>query len=84
MKHIRWEYGVKGILDTRERQLCEEIDVLCSNIIEKGKEISVVISIEGGNQFHVRDSENHNLIGYMSAEQCKYVLWGILVDIMYM
>ena len=83
MKHIKWDYGVKGILDDKEKQLCEEIDALCSNIIARGKEISVAISIEGGNQFHIRDTES-SLVGYMTAEQCKYALKGIFVAISYM
>ena len=81
--HIKWNYGVTGVLDSKEKQLCEEIDALCSNIIAKGKNIYVVISIEGGNQFHIRDAES-SLVGYMTAEQCKYALKGMLVAIMYM
>lgn len=84
MKHIKWNYGITGILDSKEKQLCEEIDALCSSIIANGKDISVVISIEGGNQFHIRDKDDCNLASYMSAEQCKYTLNGILAAIMYM
>lgn len=81
--HIKWNYGVTGILDDKEKQLCDEIDALVSSIITKGKDISVVISIEGGNQFHIRDTES-SLVGYMTAEQCKYALKGMLASIMYM
>ena len=83
MKNIKWDNGVVGILSEKEKQICNEIDALASSIIAKGKDISVVISIEGGNQFHIRNNED-SLIGYLSAEQCKYALKGIVVSIMYM
>ena len=83
MKHIKWNYGVVGYLDDEEKQLCNEIDELCSNIIANGKDISVVISIEGGNQFHIKNTESL-LVGYITAEQCKYALRGMLTAILYM
>ena len=83
MEHIKWDYGVKGILDDKEKQLCEDMDAICIGIIEKGKDISVVISIEGGNQFHIKDGKG-SLVSYMTAEQCKYALKGIFAAISYM
>lgn len=82
-KHIKWDNGITGYLSEREKQICNEIDALISSIIAKGKDVSVVVSIEGGNQFHIRNKGN-SLIGYLSAEQCEYALKGIIVSIMYM
>ena len=75
--HIKWNYGVTGYLSEKEKQICNEIDALASSIIAKGKDISVVISIEEGNQFHIRNNGD-SLIGYLSAEQCKYAIMGML------
>ena len=81
--HIKWNYGVTGYLSEKEKQICNEIDALASSIIAKGKDISVVISIEGGNQFHIK-RDTGSLIGYMNAEQCWYALKGIMTSLLYM
>ena len=81
--HIKWDYGVTGYLSEKEKQVCTEIDTIVSNINAQGKNISVIISIEGDNQFHIKNA-NGSLLCYMSVEQCKYALKGIYVSIMYM
>ena len=82
MKHIKWDYDISGYLSEKEKKNCKEIDKLIETLHSKNKNISVVITIEGGNQFHIRNNEE-SLLGYMTAEQCKYALKGILVCIYY-
>ena len=78
--HIKWHYGVTGYLSEKEKEHCLLIDSLLDSCEE---DVYVVITIEGGNQFHIRDTES-SLVGYMTAEQCKYALKGMLAAIMYM
>lgn len=82
MKHIKWDHDISGYLNEKEKKNCKEIDKLIETLHSKNKNISVVITIEGGNQFHIRNNEE-SLLGYMTAEQCKYALKGILVCIYY-
>ena len=74
MLNIKWDNGVAGYLSKSEKELCEKIDREISAINAVSKtEISVIISIEGGNQFHIK-KDTGSLIGYMNAEQCWYAL----------
>ena len=84
MLNIKWDNGVTGCLSESEKELCEKIDreISAINAISK-TEISVVISIEGGNQFHIK-KDTGSLIGYMNAEQCWYTLKGIMASLLYM
>lgn len=82
MKHIKWDHDISGYLSEKEKKNCKEIDKLIETLHSKNKNISVVITIEGGNQFHIRNNEE-SILGYMTAEQCKYALKGILVCIYY-
>lgn len=83
MLNIKWDNGVTGYLSESEKELCEKIDreISAINAISK-TEISVVISIEGGNQFHIK-KDTGSLIGYMNAEQCWYALKGIMASLLY-
>ena len=55
MLNIKWDNGVTGYLSESEKELCGRIDREISAINAVSKtEISVVISIEGGNQFHIK------------------------------
>lgn len=83
MLNIKWDNGVRGYLSTSEKELCKKIDREISAINAVSKtEISVVISIEGGNQFHIK-KDTGSLIGYMNAEQCWYALKGIMTSSLY-
>lgn len=82
MKYIKWDYDILGYLSKEEKRNCEAIDKYLEIPHSRNKNISVVISIDGGNQFHIKNNEE-SLIGYMTAEQCKYALRGILVCIYY-
>ena len=84
MLNIKWDNGVTGYLSESEKELCEKIDreISAINAISK-TEISVVISIESGNQFHITTNTG-SLIVYMSAEQCWYALKGIMASLLYM
>lgn len=82
MKYIKWDYDILGYLSKEEKRNCEAIDKYLEILHSRNKNISVVISIDGGNQFHIKNNEE-SLIGYMTAEQCKYALRGILVRIYY-
>ena len=56
MLNIKWDNGVVGYLSESEKELCEKIDREISAINAVSKtEISVIISIEGGNQFHIKE-----------------------------
>ena len=78
MLNIKWDNGVTGYLSKSEKELCEKIDREISAINTVSKtEISVVISIEGGNQFHIYNGEKR-ILSYMTAEQCKYAIMGML------
>lgn len=84
MLNIKWDNGVTGYLSESEKELCEKIDREISTINAVSKtEISVVISIEGGNQFHIKRNTG-SLLGYMNADQCFCALEGILVSLLYM
>lgn len=85
MLNIKWDNGVTGYLSTKEKELCEKIEreVSVINAVSK-TEISVVISIEGGNQFHIKKNNTGSLLGYMNADQCFCALEGILVSLLYM
>lgn len=82
MKYIKWDYDILGYLSEEEKRNCEAIDKYLEILHSRNENISVVISIDGGNQFHIKNNEE-SLIGYMTAEQCKYALRGILVCIYY-
>lgn len=82
MKYIKWDYNISGYLSEEEKRNCKAIDKYLEILHSQNKNISVVISIDGGNQFHIKNNEE-SLIGYMTAEQCKYALRGILVCIYY-
>lgn len=84
MLNIKWDNEVTGYLSESEKELCEKIDREISAINAVSKtEISVVISIEGGNQFHIKRNTG-SLLGYMNADQCFCALEGILVSLLYM
>lgn len=84
MLNIKWDNGVTGYLDESEKELCKKIDrkISAINAISK-TEISVVISIEGGNQFHIKKNKS-SLLDYMNAEQCWFALKGIMISLLYM
>lgn len=82
MKYIKWDYNISRYLSEEEKRNCKAIDKYLEILHSQNKNISVVISIDGGNQFHIKNNEE-SLIGYMTAEQCKYALRGILVCIYY-
>lgn len=82
MKYIKWDYNISGYLSEEEKGNCKEIDKCLEALHSQNKNISVVITIEGGNQFHIKNNEEI-LLAYMTAEQCKYALKGILVCIYY-
>lgn len=84
MLNIKWDNGVVGYLSENEKELCGKINREISTINTVSKtEISVVISIESGNQFHIK-KDTGSLIGYMNAEQCWYALKGIMTSLLYM
>ena len=85
MLNIKWDNGVTGYLSESEKELCEKIDreICAINAISK-TEISVAISIECGNQFHIKKNNTGSLLGYMNADQCFCALEGILVSLLYM
>lgn len=75
-KHIKWQYGVTGYLDDIEKEKCKMIDGYLEEIRENGFDISVEISIEGGNQFHIlKDGKRE--ITYINATACKDILYGV-------
>lgn len=75
LKYIKWQYGVVGYLDDIEKEKCKMIDSYLEKIRNAGFDISVEISIEGGNQFHIlRDGKRE--IGYTNANTCKDILYG--------
>lgn len=85
MLNIKWDNGVTGYLSESEKELSEKIDreISAINAISK-TEISVAISIECGNQFHIKKNNTGSLLGYMNADQCFCALEGILVSLLYM
>nr|DAR20332.1 MAG TPA: hypothetical protein [Caudoviricetes sp.] len=74
-KYIKWQGGVVGYLDDLEKEKCRMIDEYLCVIRDSGFDISVEISIEGGNQFHVLKNGKRE-IGYINANTCKDVLYG--------
>lgn len=74
-KYIKWQYGVVGYLNDIEKEKCKMIDGYLEEIRENGFDISVEISIEGGNQFHIlKDGKRE--ITYINATTCKDILYG--------
>lgn len=75
LKYIKWQYGVVGYLDDIEKEKCKMVDSYLEEIRNAGFNISVEISIEGGNQFHIlRDGKRE--ITYINANTCKDILYG--------
>lgn len=75
LKYIKWQYGVVGYLDDIEKEKCKMIDSYLEEIRENGFDISVEVSIESGNQFHIlRDGKRE--ITYINATTCKDILYG--------
>lgn len=74
-KYIKWQYGVIGYLDALEKEKCKMIDVYLGAIRDYGYDISVEISIEGGNQFHILKNGERE-ISYINANTCKDILYG--------
>lgn len=73
-----WENGVKGYLSESEKKLVANIDELLSAINMYGNNVSVSISIEGGNQFHIHINGTKRLC-YLKANECLMALQGIYV-----
>lgn len=74
-KYIKWQYGVVGYLDDIEKEKCKMIDSYLEEIRENGFDISVEVSIESGNQFHILRNGKRE-IGYINANTCKDILYG--------
>lgn len=75
LKYIKWQYGVTGYLDDIEKEKCKMIDSYLEKIRENSFDISVEISIESGNQFHIlKDGKRE--ITYINATTCKDILYG--------
>ena len=74
-KYIKWQNGVTGYLDDLEKEKCKMINGYLCEIRESGYDISVEISIEGGNQFHILKNGKRE-IGYINANTCKDILYG--------
>lgn len=74
-KYIKWQYGVIGYLDALEKWKCKMIDGYLCVIRDSGFDISVEISIEGGNQFHILKNGERK-ISYINANTCKDILYG--------
>lgn len=75
LKYIKWQHGVAGYLDDIEKEKCKMINGYLELIRNAGFDISVEISIESGNQFHIfRDGKRE--ITYINANTCKDILYG--------
>ena len=74
-KYIKWQYGITGYLDDLEKEKCKIIDGYLCAIRDSGYDISVEISIECGNQFHILKNGKRE-IGYINASTCKDILYG--------
>lgn len=74
-KNIKWQGGVVGYLDDIEKEKCGMIDGYLDEIRNNKYDISVEISIEGGNQFHILKNDKRE-IGYINASTCKDILYG--------
>lgn len=79
-KYIKWQGGVVGYLDDLEKEKCRMIDRYLCVIRDSGFDISVEISIEGGNQFHVLKNGKRE-ITYVNASTCKDVLYGAYIAV---
>ncbi len=79
-KHIKWQDGVAGYLDESEKEECKMIDYYLYEIRNAGYDISVEISIECGNRFHVLKNGKRE-IGYVDACICKYILYGAFMAV---
>lgn len=74
-KYIKWQYGITGYLDDIEKEKCKMIDYYLTEIRNANYDISVEISIEGGNQFQILKNSKRE-IGYINANTCKDILYG--------
>lgn len=80
-KNIEWDLGVKGYLDESEKKNVEAIDSCCETLKKHGKQIVVVIRIDGGNEFDIYNDKCQRIMYSMTAEQCKYAVYGIYAAI---
>lgn len=74
-KYINWKYGVKGYLSDYENAKLAQIKTLLNDIQRHGCNITVEITIENGNQFHIY-KDGKIVFGYNSINQCLDILCG--------
>ena len=74
-KYIKLQYEITGYLDDIEKEKCKMIDYYLTEIRNANYDISVEISIEGGNQFHILKNGKRE-IGYINVNTCKDILYG--------
>lgn len=74
-KYIKWQHGVVGYLDDIEKEKLKIIDDYLYMIRQANYNISVEISIEGGNQFHILEDGKRE-ISYIDVITCKDILYG--------
>lgn len=77
LNRIKWKYEVEGQIFSEEKEWVEKMEYILSK--EYMKDISVEITIEGGNQFHILKN-NETVTGYMKADQCYCVLKYIMAE----
>lgn len=80
LKNIKWEYGVAGHLSEKEWKFCEPIEAIICAINKYGHDISVQVSIENGNKWHILNG-NKWVTGYLDVEVCRNVLFGMYLAV---
>ena len=74
-KYINWKYGVEGYLSDYEIAKLGQIKTLLNYIQKYGYNITVEITIENGNQFHIY-KDGKIVFGYNNINQCLDILCG--------
>ena len=79
-KYISWKHGVEGYLSDYENAKLGQIKTLLNYIQKHGYNITVEITIEKGDQFHIY-KDGKIVSGYNNINQCLDILCGAFMAI---
>lgn len=79
-KYINWKYGVEGYLSDYEEAKLGQMKTLLNYIQKYGCNITVEITIENGNQFHIY-KDRKIVFGYNNINKCLDILYGAYLAI---
>lgn len=79
-KYINWKYSVEGYLSDYEEAKLGQMKTLLNYIQKYGRNITVEITIENGNQFHIY-KDGKIVFAYNNINKCLDILCGAYLAI---